>query len=235
MPEVHLELFSGTKSFSKVSSKYPFNCKVISVDIDPSCNPTYVCDILDFHYKELKWVDIITASPPCNTYSHLGINIHKHRNPYTLKPYSKLAHAADKVLYKTIEIIHYFLKKNPNLKFIIENPHGFLWKMRILECIPRVKTYYFLYNSEFYKPTDFFHNLESLILKDKSDRKYMNRRNLSLTRIGYDSSSLYARYKIPPLLVKSLFLQLFRYPSIRINLNLLKINKNIKKTRKRLK
>ena len=62
-----LELFSGTKSISKIFEKY--NHTVISVDLDNHFKPTHNVSILDFDYKQYKHFDYIHASPPCNEYS----------------------------------------------------------------------------------------------------------------------------------------------------------------------
>ena len=62
-----LELFSGTKSISKA---FP-DAEVVSVDTDPTFDPTFVCDIMDFDYTQFDSFDYIHASPPCTEYSIL--------------------------------------------------------------------------------------------------------------------------------------------------------------------
>ena len=66
-----LELFKGTGSVSKVFADA--GCEVVSLDIVPKFNPTHLCDILDFDYKQYqpKHFDIIWASPECKIYSQL--------------------------------------------------------------------------------------------------------------------------------------------------------------------
>jgi hypothetical protein len=213
---IHLELFSGTKSFSKISSELGYN--VISVDISNKYSPTIQCNLLDFQYQEIKWVDLITASPPCNSFSQIGVNVHKQRDPFSMRPLKSSASLGDSLLFKTIEIIQYFLLINPQLKFVIENPHGFMWKMPILQFIPRTKTYYSMYESQYEKPTDFFHNLSQLILKNNETPGFKERKNRkNRKRIGYDYTSLSDRYKIPSLLIRDIFSQIQENSSIAIH------------------
>ena len=44
-----LDLFCGTKSFSKVA--YEFNYEIYTLDILPKFEPTYCCDIMTWEYK----------------------------------------------------------------------------------------------------------------------------------------------------------------------------------------
>ena len=68
-----LELFSGTQSVGKVFKEKGW--EVISLDIMKKFNPTINTDILIWEgYKELPEIDMIWASPPCNSFSILKIN-----------------------------------------------------------------------------------------------------------------------------------------------------------------
>ena len=60
-----LELFCGTKSFTKIAEKHGHT--TTTLDILPNFNPTYCCDIMEWNYKELPvgYFDIIWASPNC--------------------------------------------------------------------------------------------------------------------------------------------------------------------------
>jgi site-specific DNA-cytosine methylase len=158
-----LELFKGTGSFSKAANTLGIN--VISVDIVKEFNPTIHTNILDWDYTKIPIPDIITASPPCETFSIL-ISTHKVKvRDYSgdMKPLTEKGEIGDKVLFKTLEIIKYFLDKNPKLKFSIENPLGFMKKMPCMKEPPILHmdtTWYSMYGFTHRKPTNFWSNIE---------------------------------------------------------------------------
>jgi len=190
-----LELFSGTGSYTKVAKELGLD--VISVDIVPKFNPTILIDILDWDYTTIPIPDLITASPPCQTFSPL-ISSHKVRvrNLKTMEPLTLKGEIGDKLLFKTIEIIKYFLQKNQNLKFVIENPRGY---MRFMECMNQepIKfmdiTWYSMYDAPYRKPTNFWSNLEnglSLRVGDKKIEPILTQK--------IEKMKLEDKYKIPP-------------------------------------
>ena len=67
-----LDLFCGTKSFSKVAEEKGFECTTL--DILEKFNPTICCDLMDWDYTQYKPgdFDIVWASPPCTDYSALN-------------------------------------------------------------------------------------------------------------------------------------------------------------------
>jgi len=77
----HLELFSGTHSFGKVSSKLGYNVYSLDRDLDAECplKSGYVSnthikeDIMTWNYKiyPKRYFKIITASPVCLWWSAL--------------------------------------------------------------------------------------------------------------------------------------------------------------------
>lgn len=156
-----LELFKGTGSAGKAGKKLGF--EVISVDFDPIYTPDIETDILDWDYKkfseENNYIpDYIWASPPCNTFSPLAYKF-KERNTKTAKPKSKRARIGTAILYKTLEIINYFLKKNPDLKFAIENPRGMMRKDERMKRLPYMNTTTYCSYGDFKrKATDFWTN-----------------------------------------------------------------------------
>ena len=106
-----LVLFSGTGSGERTCKDYNYECR--GVEIVSKYNPYYNVDILKWDYKnELKeWIpDVIHSSPVCKEYSRLKQD--KNRD-LTL---------GNNLFDKSIEIIKYCLKLNPNLIYTIENP-----------------------------------------------------------------------------------------------------------------
>lgn len=200
-----LELFAGTQSVGKVFKKKGMD--VISLDILDKYNPTIQADILKWEgYKDLPKIDFLWASPPCNSFSRLAVAA-KTRDWYTLKPLKKQAILGNKILYKTLDIVKYLLKKNPNMLFVIENPHGMMWRMPVINRFKKELTLYCLYAFKWRKPTDFFHNFpEGLNLKDPDTSKPCDRSEL----INVEKIPLYDRYKIPPQLINQIYKEFSR-------------------------
>ena len=120
-----LELFKGTGSIGKSLKSIDENIEVISLDIEKKYNPTHLCDILDFDYKQYpkNHFDIIWGSPPCDKFSRL-------RNTWIGRRFKNgelctkelIEDEIKKIglppLYKLQEIINYFKPKY----YFIENP-----------------------------------------------------------------------------------------------------------------
>jgi site-specific DNA-cytosine methylase len=194
-----LELFKGTGSFSKVAEE--FNMEVISLDIDPISTPTILTNILDWDYTTIPIPDFITASPPCETFSIL-IAGHKDKvRDYKgdMRPLNKKGELGDAVLFKTIEIIKYFLSKNPNLKFSIENPRGFMRKMNCMKEFIEHTTLYSHYDFPYHKATNFWSNIPLNIIQVKDQP----RRVLESVMLDYN---LRDRYRIPPDLCRDILM-----------------------------
>jgi hypothetical protein len=125
----------------------------------------------------------------------------KTRDWYSLKPLHPNAILGTKILYRTLDIIEYLLKKNPKMLFVIENPHGMMWRMPIINTFPRELTNYCSYGFSWRKPTDFFNNFpEGLKLKDPEKYKCDPKKLMNVA-----DQPLAKRYAIPPKLIKDIY------------------------------
>jgi len=107
-----LELFSGTGSVGKCCKELGWD--VVSVDMEKKFNPTHLCNIMDFDYKQYpkNHFAIVWGSPPCTNYSQLkkcwyGRKL-KDGTIYSKELHNKDMDEADKIMLKTFEIINYF-------------------------------------------------------------------------------------------------------------------------------
>jgi hypothetical protein len=196
-----LELFKGTGSVGKVAKR--MGMEVMSVDLLAKYEPDITADILEWDYKafqkETGFIpDLLWASPPCNTFSTLAYQL-KERNTKTGTPYSKRAKQGTAILYRTLEIIDFFKKLNPNLLYVIENPRAMMRLDKKIQKVPfRDTTLYCLYNDPVRrKPTDFFNNVD-LNLKS-TDTPCPNKELINTAKLPLNK-----RYAIPPKLVRAI-------------------------------
>ena len=197
-----LEIFKGTGSVGKVAKKMGFD-RIISIDFDPIYTPTIETYILDWDYKKFyrdtKFIpDFIWASPPCNTFSPLAYPL-KERNTKTAEPLSERAIIGTKILYKTLEIIEYFLKLNKKMGYCIENPRGMMRNDKIMKKLYKETTYYCYYGDIKRKPTDFWTNF----ITDLEPIKGATCKNKKVTRVI--DLPLNDRYSIPSKLIRHIF------------------------------
>lgn len=148
-----LELFSGTKSFSKVAKE--FGHDTFTVDFDSSLEPDLCCSIFD--YKDRPKVDVLWASPPCQGFSVavIGRNWNHDKTPKT-----DSARNAMLMVKETMKVID---EIQPTYWFI-ENPRGMLRKMEWLDAWVkqnggvRHTVTYCQYGDTRMKPTDIWTN-----------------------------------------------------------------------------
>ena len=153
-----LELFAGSRSFSKVAEDLGYES--YCTDIQSFEKIDQVCSIFDFDVEKMLLEygrpDIIWASPPCTTFSIASVSHHWIRQGDTLTPKSKDAEIGIKIVEKTIEIIKTIQPKY----FYIENPRGVLRKLPVItnEHYIRNTIWYCQYGDDRAKPTDIWTN-----------------------------------------------------------------------------
>ena len=141
-----LELFAGSRSFSKVAEKLDF--KPYSTDMHQFVSIDQVCDIMDFDVSKVPFrPDIIWASPPCTYFSVASIGHHWNKDH---TPKTDQAILGVKIVQKTLDIIDMFQPKH----FFIENPRGKLRKLNVVKGIPIITVCYCQYGDTRLKPTD---------------------------------------------------------------------------------
>jgi len=229
----HLELFSGTHSFGKVTSKKNYN--VISLDkyMDGTCpwtdykNNNHIKeDILTFNYKQYdkNYFDLITASPVCTYWSRL-------RNCWIGRKCEKI-HSTDIItkqileneintkgkpqVDKIFEILNYFKPK----KYIIENPTTGLMKKYITEKYMKYNIFYDVdyckYSEYGYRKTSrFYTNIKDFVPKKCNNdcNNLILHNNNSVHRLHFGASrpgcvgggsNRLLRYRIPEKLIQDL-------------------------------
>jgi len=149
-----LELFAGSRSVGKVAEVLGY--EVFSSDINAFDGIDYVVDILDFEESAVPFIpDIIWASPPCTYFSVASIGKHWNKDH---TPKSDNAMQGVRIVKKTLAIIEYFKKINPNLIWYIENPRGKLRKLGIIDNVYLNTITYCQYGDTRMKPTDIWTN-----------------------------------------------------------------------------
>lgn len=206
-----LELFSGTGSVGKVCKELGWD--VLSVDIDGRADIT--CDILEWDYKQYdnNEFDIVWASPPCATFSALQYsNLGRMRKGglFTLEMMeSDMLSKGDPLVKKALEIIEYF---NPHYWFM-ENPAtGRLKDRPYMKDLPYYTVDYCMYaNWGYRKRTRIWTNRKDWtprICDGKGTCGNMTGRkhNDDVSGTYTKRTSIDQRYRIPPDLIYSLFL-----------------------------
>ena len=145
-----LELFAGSRSFSKVAQS--MGAEVFTSDREAFDKIDYVVDIMDFDLNKLPFKpDIIWASPPCTYFSVASIGHHWNKDH---TPKTKEAVLGVQIVQKTLDIIQ---ELNPPA-FFIENPRGKLRKLDVVRNLDRATVCYCQYGEGRMKPTDIWSN-----------------------------------------------------------------------------
>lgn len=160
-----IELFSGTKSFSKVAAKHGHS--IFTIDNNAEFNPSFVISVLILPDK--LDADIIWASPPCQAFSVASIGKHWGGGSKAYIPKSDSAKVSLGLLDKTIRIIS---ETKPKYWFI-ENPRGVMRK--VIDSIfakygltpIRHTVTYCQYDDSRMKPTDIWTNYKEWKPKPK--------------------------------------------------------------------
>ena len=176
----HLELFSGTHSFGKVSHKLGNHVISVDRDLTGKCPFTdydntdnhIMDDIMTWDYKIFPpyYFDIITASPVCLWWSRLrntwvGRKLKAHGDTIITKEI--LQQDIDKfgkpMVDKVFEIIEYFKPKF----WLMENPESGKMKHYVAEQYPQYNTYQDISYCKFCdwgykKDTRFWNNINGL-------------------------------------------------------------------------
>ena len=151
-----LELFAGSRSFSKVAQK--LGHQTYTTDNQDFEQIDQVCDIFNFDIDKMLedygHPDIIWASPPCTAFSVASIGHHWNQDH---TPKTEKAVLGVEIVQRTKEIIE---KLNPKYYFV-ENPRGKLRKLPVVDSFPYRKTItYCSYGDMRMKPTDIWSNTD---------------------------------------------------------------------------
>ncbi len=148
-----LELFAGSRCIGKEAELLGHN--VFSVDWKEYEGINLAIDVEYMWPSDVPFIpDAVWASPDCTTYTIAAISTHRNG----VEPKSEYAKKCDRVNKHFLFLIEYWLRKNPNMVFFIENPRGMMRKMPFMQEFKRHTVWYCTYGDERAKPTDIWTN-----------------------------------------------------------------------------
>ena len=154
-----LELFAGSRSFSKEAEKVGH--ETYTTDINDFEGIDQVCDIFEFVPSKVPFIpNFIWASPPCYTFSVASIGHHWTGGKGAYIPKTEKAEMGIKIAKYTKQLIDYYMKINPNLLYLVENPRGVLRKLDIFSKEDLKTAWYCQYGDTRAKPTDLWTNFD---------------------------------------------------------------------------
>ena len=139
-----LELFAGTGSIGRAFERLGWD--VVSLDIDPKCEPTHVADILSWDYRVYPrgHFHFVWGSPVCQHYSIARTT----GGPRDLV-------SADRLVRRTLDIVDHF-----GCHYAFENPQSGLLKTReIVKGLPFFDTSYCRWGYPYRKTTRIWSSL----------------------------------------------------------------------------
>lgn len=195
-----LELFSGTGSVGKVAAKMGYEV----TSLDNVFQATHRCDIMTFKYKMYPpgYFHIVWASPPCTEFSFA-----KTIGQRDLK-------GALRIVKRALDIIAYL---RPTW-YALENPVGYLRHMPLMKNrLDRKTVSYCKYGVGYRKNTDIWTNSKFVPKKCEGSTLCATKRQSgahaytvqsgrpSNNTTQMSTTSLKARYTIPPRLIVAIF------------------------------
>lgn len=145
-----VELFCGTKSFSKVAASLGHS--TFTVDNDDRHAPDLCINILALNASALPFrPDVLWASPPCQTFSVASLYHHWNVDG---TPKSEAAMRGIAIVERTLELIRAIAPR----WWFIENPRGMLRTQPFTRQLHRNTVTYCRYGAMVMKPTDIWTN-----------------------------------------------------------------------------
>ena len=155
-----LELFAGSRSFSRTAENNIKNVKTYTSDIEPFKDIDQVSDIMNFNIgKAIDYLggvpNVVWASPPCTYFSVASIGHHWNKDH---SPKTEKAVEGVNIVKKTMDIIKELKFINPDLVYFVENPRGKLRKLNLIDPYQLKTVTYCSYGDMRMKPTDIWTN-----------------------------------------------------------------------------